>query len=168
MELTPTVAAARKPAEHTNPLKNQACTGPLSHLSLAHSYETDIVEISFAGALDIRASDEQTRFSLLYALLEGASSALEISRDDIDGALFRRSMGASTLVLFDTVPGGAGSAVRIAEAFDEVLRAAEKRVRNCDCGEETSCYSCLRNYRNQHVHDRLRRGSALRALEALI
>jgi hypothetical protein len=32
------------------------------------------------------------------------------SRDDIDGAMFRRAAGTTALVLFDTVPGGAGGA----------------------------------------------------------
>lgn len=72
------------------------------------------------------------------------------------------------LVLFDTVPGGAGGATRIAASFPQVLEAAHARVDSCDCGAETSCYSCLRNYRNQNFHDRLRRDAALRALESLV
>jgi ATP-dependent helicase YprA (DUF1998 family) len=159
---------SRPPGEHTDPLRDRPCSGSLRRLSLAHDYETDIMEVSFAGVLNIAAASAATRFSLLYALLEGASSELEISRDDIDGAMFRRSMGTTSLVLFDTVPGGAGSAVRIAEAFPDVVRAAAARVGNCDCGLETSCYSCLRNYRNQHVHERLRRDAALDALHLLV
>src|SRR5699024_1755224 len=111
-----------------NPLNGKRCTGPLFHLSLAHRYETDIVEISFGGRLDIGRAPEQVRYSLLYALLEGASSALDISRDDIDGATFRRAAGTTALVLFDTVPGGAGGATQIAENFPEVLKAALERV----------------------------------------
>lgn len=49
-----------------------------------------------------------------------------------------------SLVIFDTVPGGAGSAIRIARSFGEVLDAARAGVEGCDCGEETSCYGCLR------------------------
>ncbi|GAA4888849.1 DUF1998 domain-containing protein [Streptomonospora salina] len=149
-------------------MKGRACDGPLSNYSLAHNYQTDILEVVFSGRLDVGGASEQTRFSLLYALLEGASSALEISRDDVDGTLYRRTAGTSTLVLFDTVPGGAGGAKRIAEAFPEVIGAAHERVRNCDCGAETSCYSCLRTYRNQYFHDRLRRDAALEALDALL
>jgi ATP-dependent helicase YprA (DUF1998 family) len=65
------------------------------------------------------------------------------------------------LVIFDTVPGGAGSATRIARSFDTVLAAALERVSRCDCGEETSCYGCLRGYRNQMFHEQLRRGAVL-------
>jgi ATP-dependent helicase YprA (DUF1998 family) len=106
--------------------------------------------------------------SALYALLEGVSGRLEINRDDIDGTLNPKSAGRLALVIFDAVPGGAGSAIRIARSLDEVLAAALRRVSQCDCGEETSCYGCLRNYRNQPFHEQLRRGDALRFLAPLV
>ncbi|MEE2038753.1 DEAD/DEAH box helicase [Nocardiopsis sp. CT-R113] len=161
-------AAGKPPTEHINPMKGTECAGPLSHLSLAHRYETDIIDISFGGRLDVGRASPQSRHSLLYALLEGASSALDISRDDIEGAMFRRAGGTTALVLFDTVPGGAGGAERIAAAFPDVLTAARARVDECDCGVETSCYGCLRNYRNQNFHDLLRRQDALAALDCLM
>ncbi len=71
-------------------------------------------------------------------------------------------------MIFDAVPGGAGGAIRIARSFPEVLAAAQRRVARCDCGEETSCYGCLRNYRNQPFHEQLRRGEALRFLSPLV
>lgn len=162
------VASGRKPKKHLHPLKGTDCDGPTRRLSLAHRYETDIMEVSFGGALDMGRANDPVRYSLLFALLEGASSALDISRDDIGGTLFRRVGGTMNPVLFDTVPGGAGGPVRIAANFPKVLEAAHDRVARCDCGVETSCYSCLRNYRNQHFHDRLRRDAALRALEKLL
>ena len=71
-------------------------------------------------------------------------------------------------MIFDAVPGGAGSAIRIARSFDEVVRAALDRVERCDCGEETSCYGCLRGYRNQSFHEQLRRGAAVDFLRPLV
>ena len=53
--------------------------------------------------------------SALYALDEGPLESLEISRDDIDGALAWSADLHRSIVLFDTVPGGAGAAKRIAE-----------------------------------------------------
>jgi len=41
-------------------------------------------------------------------------------------------------------------------------------VRRCECGEETSCYGCLRNFRNQAFHEQLRRGDALTFLGRLV
>jgi hypothetical protein len=51
------------------------------------------------------------------------------------------------LIIFDTVPGGAGNALRIARSLDEVMVGAFDQASNCDCGEETSYYGCLRNFR---------------------
>ena len=52
----------------------------------------------------------------------------------------------------------------VAENIGPVLKTAVHRVTNCDCGEETSCYGCLRTYRNQRQHEELSRGAALRLL----
>ncbi len=106
--------------------------------------------------------------SVLYALLEGASECLAISRDENDGTLYPKPGSQTSLVIFDTVPGGAGGALRIARAFPEVLQVAMQRMARCECGEETSCYGCLRNFRNQSFHDQLRRGDALSFLSRLV
>ncbi len=158
----------RKPEEHPRPLGGGSCTGRLVRLMLGHKYETDLVDVLVNGGFHLDTASPATRYSLLYALLEGASAALEISRDDIDGTLYHRRGGSTSLVLFDTVPGGAGGATRIAEHFPEVLLAAVKRLENCDCGAETSCYGCLRTYRNQTRHELLVRGAALEALRQLV
>lgn len=48
-----------------------------------------------------------------------------------------------------------------------MLAGALERVATCDCGEETSCYGCLRNYRNQWRHDLLHRDRALQVLRRI-
>ncbi|GAA3111535.1 hypothetical protein [Streptosporangium carneum] len=57
--------------------------------------------------------------------------------------------------------------LRIAQALDGVVEAAHARVSACDCGEETSCYGCLRSFRNQAHHDDLSRASAFGVLGPL-
>jgi hypothetical protein len=69
---------------------------------------------------------------------------------------------------WSTVPGGAGGALRIVRSFDRVLETALHRVARCECGEEASCYGCLRNFRNQAFHEQLRRGDALAFLGRLV
>jgi hypothetical protein len=162
-----TAVAGKRPAKHPHLLRDKDCTGPLQARSLAHRYETDILEISFDALAAPFASGDQWR-STLYALLEGVSGLLQISRDDIDGTLYPTPGGHTSLVIFDTVPGGAGSAIRIARSFSDVLDAALARVAGCDCGEETSCYGCLRGYRNQPYHEELRRGAAINFLRPLV
>lgn len=149
--------------KHQRPEDGRDCGGPLEILSLGHQYQSDVAEFTFGG-MSHRVDDESVWLSALYALIEGASEALEISRDDIDGALAWSSELQRSLVLFDTVPGGAGAARRIAENIGPVLKTAVHRVTNCDCGEETSCYGCLRTYRNSRSHENLSRGAALKLL----
>ena len=144
--------ARRKP--HVRPLTGRECEGTRTRHALAHDYQTDALFIRVPNL----ATTEQAR-SLLYAILAGAADALEIARDDIDGTiLVARS---NEIALFDTVPAGAGLVRRIAEHLDEVLAAAHRRVAECDCGQETSCYRCLRVYRNQAFHEDLRRDHVL-------
>src|SRR5699024_684947 len=121
-------------------------------------------EIVARGLTD--ASTKSLR-SLMYALLEGASEKLEISRDDIDATL-SYSKNQRSIVIFDTVPGGAGAAKKIAENVNLVLEEARARVSRCDCGPETSCFGCLRNAFNDRYHDDLTRQDALRHLEAML
>ena len=153
---------------HPHLLKDGECTGPLQMKSLAHPYETDLLEVTFESVPGLSAMAVGEWRSLLYALLEGASDCLDISRDDIDGTLYPKAGRKVSLVLFDTVPGGAGGALRIARSFQGVLETAQQRMARCECGEETSCYGCLRNFRNQAFHEQLRRGDALAFLGRLM
>ncbi|GAA4081196.1 DEAD/DEAH box helicase [Actinomadura miaoliensis] len=157
----------RMPRTHNHPFRDTECRGTLRVHALAHPYETDILELSFDMAA-LPHQDSVTLNSLVTAILEGAADQLQISRDDIDGTLYPHRGGRRALVIYDTVPGGAGNAVRIARALDEVLPSALERVQLCDCGEETSCYGCLRNFRNQWIHDQLRRGRALDVLRRMV
>ena len=163
-----TAAGGRVPGSHPHLLKDGECTGPLAWRSLAHPYETDLLEISFDSIPGLSGMTVGEWRAVLYALLEGASDSLDISRDDMDGTLYPKAGRKISLVLFDTVPGGAGGALRIARSFPLVLETALGRMARCECGEETSCYGCLRNFRNQAFHEQLRRGDALAFLGRLV
>ncbi|MFM8857656.1 MAG: Zn-binding domain-containing protein, partial [Actinomycetota bacterium] len=149
--------------KHSRPDNGRECDGPLERISLGHRYQSDVAEFTFDG-IAYQRDHESNWLSSLYAILEGASYALEISRDDIDGALAWSADHRRSIVLFDTVPGGAGAARKIAGNIQPVLDAALKRVSECDCGPETSCYGCLRTYRNARFHEQLSRVSALQIL----
>ncbi|WP_026453391.1 DEAD/DEAH box helicase [Saccharomonospora iraqiensis] len=161
-----TPANKKIPREHQHLLNRQTCKGTLVRQSLAHRYETDFVEVRIDGLAALAPAANYR--SAVYALLEGASTALEISRDDIDGTVHRGSDGRPSLVLFDTTPGGAGNALRIADALDTVVPAAMARVAGCECGEETSCYGCLRGFSNDRYHEELSRHAAMELLEDLV
>ncbi len=161
-------SSAKPPKDHKRPWGSK-CKGFFERpRALGHAFLTDVCELRFPGA----AATTDTRFwsSLLYAVVEGAASALELRRDDIDGCLHALDADEPSVVLFDTVPGGAGfvELLREPEALEAVLRAAFTRVEDCSCAEDTSCYECLRGYRNQWCHDQLVRGPVRAYLEELL
>lgn len=158
-------AAQRPPKDHRNPRSGQVCTGPWEPTSLAHRFETDVLVLSPRGALGHVTSE--VWWSTLYAILEAGATELEISRDDLDGTL-QVGGGVPRLVLFDNVPGGAGHVSRVAGHLRTVIDAAHRRVADCLCGRETSCYRCLRGFRNQWRHDELRRGPVADLLEGFL
>jgi ATP-dependent helicase YprA (DUF1998 family) len=158
------IRTKKKSAPHDDIRRpGKECNGFLAFRHLGHEYLTDVAEIR----ISLPMSDDEAR-STLYALLEG-TSRLSIARDNVDGALHRFAPGPPcAFVLFDTVPGGAGHAQRIADNLPLVFAGAYDRVSKCECGPETSCYSCLRSYSNQIWHDVLSRGGAARVLSAVL
>jgi hypothetical protein len=153
---------------HHNPISGQACNGKMIIRDLGHHYLTDVLEIIIQGIPRSQHSDPVFR-SFLYALLEGASESQGIRRDDIDGTLYYRTFGESpSFILYDSVPGGAGHVENIKDHLIDAARAGLRKMKSCNCGEDTSCYNCLRNYRNQQIHDQLQRGYAIKLLELLI
>ncbi|GAA0628990.1 DEAD/DEAH box helicase [Sporichthya brevicatena] len=154
-------------AKHTHPATGQDCTGNMSNKSLAHEFETDMLEIVLPPGL-APVKDLALARSMLYALVETACEQLEIARSDVDGTLYHAPSGGTTLMLFDTVPGGAGHVQRIAGSLEQVFRGALRRVADCECGTETSCYRCLRSRGNEPHHELLRRGSAAHVLARLL
>ena len=164
----PTGRRRRTSHTHDNPRTGKKCRGRLYTRHLGHEFITDVLELRFQGLL-ASTIDYELWLSVLYALLEGASETLGIRRDDLDGTLYRYSAGiAPAVVLYDNVPGGAGHVRRIADELKDVFLAAWERVDGCECGEETSCYECLRNYRNQYYHDQLKRGLARDFLSSVL
>lgn len=131
--------------------------GSWEWVSLGHTFETDVLQLEIDGSHAPATAD--VWWGLVYALVEAAADLLEISRDDLDATLHYGGGESPALVLFDDVPAGAGHVRRVRDRLEDVLHAAHERVRDCECGAETSCYRCLRGFRNQRMHDRLRRGA---------
>jgi hypothetical protein len=133
---------------------------------LGHKYQSDIVllEIDFGGT-DIQLKDYTKVVG--YALLEGASKGLQIAHDDIDVISLPPKGSVMNVALVDAVPAGAGFAKLIANNIATVFETAEEIVTGCECGLDTSCYECLRTYRNQREHDSLIRSNAISAFDSL-
>ena len=143
----------RKVESHNNPLTQQPCKGTPKPYHLGHRFMTDVLEIRINASMP----REEQVLSMLYALLNGASDALDIPREDVGGLVYYDD-GAPSFILYDNTPGGSGYVQHIHDHLLKVFNAAYRRVSECNgCSAETSCYSCLRGYDNQNVHDKLER-----------
>lgn len=141
---------------HRDPLTGRDCMVTMEVRQLGYHFMTDVLQLRFS----LHIAGESAIQSLLYAILNGASQALEIPRNDIGGVVVKEQ-GEPRFLLYDTTPGGSGHVELIHNHLRPALEAAYKRVDECDgCARETSCYSCLRSYENQRVHDLLVRGTA--------
>lgn len=153
---------------HPNPSQpDRTCSRVImDNFHLGHKYQSDIVRlrIDFSGT-----GLQPSAYSKVvgYALLEGASKGLQIAHDDIDVISLPSTGDIMNIALVDAVPAGAGFAKLIADRIHEVFENALSIVSGCECGDDTSCYECLRTYRNQREHENLSRGMAVEALKAV-
>ena len=153
--------------KHKNKLGNVCPSEYAYNVDLGHQFNTDVLKIDLPILSD---SNDTLWYSLLYAIIEGACDEFDIVRNDINGCLYYNNLTVSkpSLIIFDEAAGGAGHVKKISTNLKSVLEKAYKRVSNCDCGEETSCYGCLRNYNNQIFHEKLQRGVVKDYLEKFI
>ena len=147
-------------ARHKSP-SDTDCRGTLERFSLGHELATDVVRIQFPTV-----HDQWDAYSVAYALLLGAADTLDVPDTDLNVTITGGDRpGESAIVLYDNVPGGAGLVAQLEheEVFAKALRAAKERVMG-NCGCDSSCYGCIRSYRNQFAHAQLDRVGALAIL----
>ncbi|HLI30597.1 MAG TPA: Zn-binding domain-containing protein [Terriglobia bacterium] len=144
---------------HKTP-QGQECYGGLDNVSLGHEFVTDILQLQFRRAPTDGVDTVSFALSLAYAIVEGAAEALGVPSTDLNATVRHVSQSMPPIILYDNVPGGAGLVARLEseEVLKDCLHAAYKRVKGgCGCAPNTSCYGCLRDYRNQFAHDVLQR-----------
>ena len=144
--------------KHTSPSGSE-CGYTLERFSLGHELVTDVVRMRFP-----QLRGEWDAYSVAYAVLLGAAEALDVPDTDLNVTI----AGGAAIVLYDNVPGGAGLVAQLEResVFDRMLRSARERVQG-NCGCDTSCYGCLRSYRNQFAHPHLDRTRALEVLQGV-
>ncbi len=158
--------------QHETPY-GENCSGTLEHVSLGHEFETDVLQLKFlleSPQNDINGA--WFAYSLASAILQGAAVVLGIPPNELNTTVAYSSDSAiPPIILYDNVPGGAGLVARLEDKdiLHICLEAAFERVNgSCGCGENDSCYGCLRSYRNQFAHHYLRRGTVMHYLKSLL
>lgn len=134
----------------------------LQRFSLGYRFLTDVVRIRFEN---YEINEFEKGLSILHGILRSICSYLNIEESDISGCLQSNPIEGRlnySIVIFDNTPGGSGHAKRLDDpiVLEGILRYTLEQMQRCVCGGDdgdSSCYSCLRNYRNQKYHDILKR-----------
>lgn len=158
--------------KHKSPMGSD-CSGQWSQqISLGHEFPTDVIQLQFLLQPNV-LDPIWFSYSLAYAIVEGVAETLQIPSVDLSTTI-RNLEGKHSIppiILYDNVPGGAGLVARLENKEDlkKSLDAALQRVSGgCKCAEDTSCYGCLRSYRNQFAHQHLRRGPVAKYLSEIL
>ena len=150
------------------------CTGRPQSVALAHLFTTDVLQLRFPGTASTPGVDDRPFWlTLSTAFAVSACRTLNIAANDLDGTYQSTTETGRTgeLVMYYRVPGGAGHVRRIADRLGDVLAATRgllARCENAECGATSSCYACLRSYRNQFDWDDLDRSSPLAWIGGLL
>ena len=72
------------------------------------------------------------------------------------------------IFLYDTLPGGAGFSAELAKSGADLFQAAHSLLKACPENCDSSCYRCLRSFKNKIEHRLLDRHIGAQLLEYLI
>ncbi len=133
----------------------------LERYSLGYKFKTDIIRIKINTPLLTEEFYEEA-YSVLQALILSACRILDVELTEISGCLqcYLDDNGINfSYILYDNTPGGSGNVKRLnnEEVITRLLKKAYSIAKNCECDEDSSCYSCLRTYYNQKYHDKIKR-----------
>lgn len=145
--------------------KSNECNSPLERTSLGYTFKTDIIKLKMGKFFSLEQS-----LSFVYALLDGISKVCTIERKDINGLCVKEPDSSFSIVIYDDVPGGAGHVKQLINLnlFERILKETYNKIKDCTCALDTSCYNCLRNYKNQRIHKKLTRSNAIDILTFLL
>jgi len=151
--------ALDKAGDHETPWGSR-CKGGRVIVDLVCQFTTETLQIRFETAPEVTNRSFWTSFT--SALVAAAADVLSIPRSDLDATYRSQTEGSlkGELVIYDRVPGGAGYVFQVRDKLRVVLLKTLDRVANCtnpNCDLQSSCYTCLRTYRNQFEWEDLRR-----------
>jgi hypothetical protein len=123
----------------------------LRHQILAAQVTTDVLLIDFTACLGHAASDVGLMVTLAYALRNAAARLLELDARELGTLVVPTGTAGSTngVVLYDSVPGGAGHVLELKTLGDDLVRETIKVLyvdadHHARC--ESGCLDCLLSF----------------------
>ncbi len=154
-------------------------THPSRHIVLGTDFITDIALFSMrvAPPTSLRPGHTSTAVALRTlseALAKAACQLLELEPGELM-AEYRPALTPegkigleAEIFLYDTLPGGAGFSAELADSGVDLFEAALSLLRDCPENCDSSCYRCLRSFKNKIEHSLLDRHIGAQLLEYLI
>ena len=163
------------------PDKEAICPGSRTsrHIVLGTDFITDIALFSLRveAPLKLKPGHFPTDVALRTvseALAKAACTILEVEPGELM-AEYRPALTQAGQVgleaeifLYDTLPGGAGFARQLAHRGIELFQRALTVMKTCPENCDSSCYRCLRSFKNKFEHGQLDRHVGAELLEFLI
>jgi hypothetical protein len=133
---------------------------------LAARETTDVLIVDWPGD-----SDEGPLFSLGRALLLAGARLLELDSRELGLELKPRGTGEFSILLYDTVPGGAGHCFELMKLGDLWLKEARNTLYGSSSHDEIcrrACLECLLDFGGQFKAHLLDRKGALALLDGVL
>ncbi len=156
---------------HRTPYNQPCDRRPTQIEDLAHEFWTDVLQVRLDRPIPLPANlrpeevlDWSISFTrtLVEAMRLGATELLGISQREIGGTARIRFFGHPEIVLYDTVPGGAGYChILVTRHSMRALLHATLDALNCPANCSHSCRACLQGYDNQAYWEKLNRRPVL-------
>ncbi|MFW6118828.1 MAG: DEAD/DEAH box helicase [Planctomycetota bacterium] len=131
-------------------------------MRVAFSADTEVDGLLFQGM-----DDKRSAVNVGEGLRIGASRILEMDVEDLQILLLPKPDESYHTFLYDPMPGGSGLLQQMVDNWLDVLSAAKEALTECPAQCETSCYECMRTYRNVFFHTVLDRHVAASLLQKL-
>jgi hypothetical protein len=153
------------------------CRGKMHNVFLGNKFITDLllIRLRLDDTLNFNPQGNNPWLSsaldsLGEAIVIAASRVLDIDvRELVTGyrIITENKRHYADLYVFDSLSGGAGYSYAAGQRIEEILSMTEYILSNCEGKCKSSCYKCLRHYKNQLKHFTLNRFIALELLEYL-
>jgi hypothetical protein len=128
---------------------------------------SDIVltaEAQVDGLLFKDLSSTKEAINLAEGVRMAASICLEMEIDDVQVLMLPKVGGLADVLIYDPMPGGSGLIDQMIDRWTTIVEMGITSLRNCSNKCETSCYDCMRSYRNSFYHKDLNRHTAIEVM----
>ena len=161
--------------------RRSSCDGAQTsrHIVLGTDFITDIALFSMHVATPVRLMPGYTSTAVALrtmseALAKAACRLLELEPGELM-AEYRPALTPAgkngleaEIFIYDTLPGGAGFSAELAGSGDGLFQKALSILKACPDNCDSSCYRCLRSFKNKIEHSLLDRHIGAQLLEYLL